>query len=253
MKQCPNCLGLELYDNEERTCPHCGTILVTYIRANNRDSSSHSPGTPAEAVHPHSRASEHPSASAPAFERRSGNVIAYRGVVSGVSTTSQFMSRLVKWLHAICRGVPYQFGNPVYETIIRIENMTQERIPDQMRSLVFYGQTGEIEVGDDVTVTAVVQGGRFVIKKLFINDTESYIHAYGQIPAAAIRVLALITAALVLSFVLMVVSLFSSGRIWSLLGSLMGGALSLVSKLVVTLAPLAVLVFIYWLFFRKRG
>lgn len=250
MKQCPNCLGLELYDNEERTCPHCGAVLVPYVRTDSRDSSSRGTGTSAEAVHPHSRTSAH-STAAPAFERRSGNAITYRGVVSSVSTTSRFMSRLVKWLHAIYRGVPYQFGNPVHETIIRIENMAQERIPDQMRSLVLYGQTGEIEVGDDVTVTAAAQGGRFVVKKLFINDTESYVRAYGQISAAAIRVLTLITAALVLSFVLMAVSLFSSGRIWSLLGALTGGALSLVSKLVVTLAPLAVLVFIYWLFFRR--
>lgn len=252
MKQCPRCLGLELYDNEETTCPHCGATLVQYVRASNRARSGSTAHATSDAVQPPNRTNEHRQATAPTFESRNGNTTSYRGVVVSLSPTSRFMSRFVKWLNAVFKGQPYQLGNPVHETVIRIENITHERIPDRMRSLVFYGQTGEVDIGDDVTMTVIEQGGRLVVKKLHINDTGADVRADGQISANVIRLLTLISVVLVILFISLIISFFTSGGIWSLLNALVGGTMSIVSKLIVTLAPLAALVFIYWLFFRKK-
>ncbi len=252
MKQCPKCQGMELYDDKEQTCPHCGSLLMPYLRSARRFQNGNTATSAADPVRPQATAPVQNSPSAPTFESRNNRMIHYRGVVVSISPTSRFMHGFVKWINAIFKGQPYQLGNPVHETIIRIENITQERIPDRMRSLVLYGQTGEIDIGDDVTVTAVEQGGRYVVKKLLINDTGADVRAYGQISATVIRILTLISIALAILFVSLVISFFSSGGIWTLLSALVGGTMSIATKLLVTLSPLAALLLIYWLLIRGR-
>jgi hypothetical protein len=163
------------------------------------------------------------------------------------------MPPFLKWINSIFRGQPYQLGNPVHETIIRIEEICQSRLPDRLRSLVYYGELGELDIGDDVTISAVRRNDRLVIRSMVINDIESAVKPHGQISAAAVRVLAFVSVALVVFLIAGIVSFFTSGGLWTLLGSLVGGTLSIAGKLLTVLAPILGLLFVYWLFFRRKG
>ena len=188
MKQCLECQGLELYDDVEMYCPHCNAVLVPYVRNNRRQSAGMVNNEP---IRPRMQNQTEKYAEAPVFESYSGGRLVYRGTVVSITPTSRFMTRFMKWFNAIFRGQPYQFGNPVYETVIRIEEISRLRIPDQMRSIVYYGEPGELNVGDDITVSAVRRTGRLVARDLVINDIESVIRPYNQISALAVRILSL--------------------------------------------------------------
>ena len=155
------------------------------------------------------------------------------------------MSRSLKWANAVFRGQPYQFGNPVHETIIRIEEISQSRLPDRMRSLVYYGELGELDVGDDVTISAVRGNDRLVIKDIVINDIETSVRPHGQMSAAAVRVLTLLLLVFIYYLFSSIISAFTSGRIFSSLGALARG-------IFVTFAPILGLLFVFSLFFRRR-
>jgi len=250
MKQCPNCKGLELYDDTENRCPYCDAELVPYIRRNTGQANS-AKSTASEPVRPNAQSQDRQRAADPVFESQRGGRYTYRGVVVSITPTSRFMPNLVKWFNAFFRGQPFQIGNPVHETVVRIEEIGRSKIPDQMRNLVYYGELAEADVGDDVTVSSVRKNGRLIIRSLQINDTGSKVRVHNQIPAAAIRVLTVLTIALVVLFVSMLVSFFTSGGIWTLLGTLVGGAVSLGWKLVATLSPLLVLLFVCWLLLKR--
>ncbi len=256
MKKCPICNGLELYDDAETNCPHCDAILVPYVRANRR-SNPIDPGsgpqgeTVEEIVRPTQRNSK-PREEQPEFESHVGRRLIYRGIVDSITPTSRFMRPLLKLANALFRGQPYQFGNPVHETIIRIEEISRSRLPDRLRSLVYYGELGELDVGDDVTISAVRKKDRLIIRSIVINDIESAVRPHGQISAAAVRVLALLSFVLVFILLASLISFFTSGGFWVLLGTLVGGTLSILGKLLTVLAPIIGLVFVYWLFFRKH-
>ena len=251
MKQCPSCQGLELYDDEVLRCPYCNTVLVPYIR-NNRARSSDAAYETGEPVRPRGSSYSGTQAEDPEFEHRNGSYYAFRGIVVSISPTSRFMRNSVKWFNAVFRGQPYQVGNPVHETIIRIEEISHSRIPNQMRSLVYYGELGELDVGDDVTIRAVRRNDRLIVKDLVINDIETLVRAHGVLSSAAVRMLSFIAIGLIVLLFAMIISFFTSGGIWRLLSALVGGAMSLVSMAIVTLAPIIGLLFIYWLFFRRH-
>ena len=250
MKQCPNCRGMELYDDAETNCPYCEAALIPYVRANRRSSPADR-DSQEETVRPSRPADDLPEEQ-PAFERHVGGRVLYRGIVSSISPTSRFMSGTVKWANAVFRGQPFQLGNPVHETIIRIEEINQARLPDKMRSLVYYGELGELNVGDDVSITAVRKHGRMVIRTLHINDIETDVSAHGQIPAVLLRLLSLMVLVLAASLVSMVISFFTSGDIWAVINLLAGAAFSLLAKALAALGPVAILLLVFWLFFRKR-
>lgn len=249
MKQCPRCQGLELYDDEIILCPYCDTTLVPYTRKNRRNINDEN--GPREPKRPTGSSQRKTRTEPPIFERHNAGRYNYRGVVTSISPTSRFMTNTVKWLNSVFKGQPYQLGNPVHETILRIEEISQSRLPDKMRSLVYYGELGELNVGDDVAISAVKRDGRLVVRNIVINDIESSVHTQGLISANLVRFLSLAAIGLIVLLISVIVSFFTSGGIWMILGALVGGALSLVSKLIVTLAPLAGLIFIYWLILRK--
>lgn len=252
MKQCPSCKGPELYDDAETRCPHCDAALVPYVRASRRSSSlSSNRDSREEPVRPtHHNTGRHEAQ--PVFERHIGGRIIYRGIVDSITPTSRFMQPLLKWGNSFFRGQPYQLGNPVHETIIRIEEISQSRLPDRLRSFVYYGELGELDIGDDVTISAVRMNDRLVIKNIVINDIESTVKPHGQISAAVVRVLALLSLALVVILVSSIILFFTSGGFLVLLGALVDGTLSFVGKLITVMAPIALLLFVYWLFFRRR-
>jgi hypothetical protein len=249
MKQCPTCKGLELYDDAETYCPHCNSVLVPYIRNSRRrpgnDAQDEAPIRPAPRQE--SRQNEEPE-----FERRMGGRIVYRGIVDSITPTSRFMPRALKWANAVFGGQPYQFGNPVHETILRIEEISSSRLPDRLRSLVYYGELGELDIGDDVNITAIRKSNRLVIKNIVINDIETTVKPHGQVSAAAVRIFTILSILCVVLLVSSIVSFFTSGGLWVLLGALVGGTLNLAGKLLTVLAPIIGLLFVYWLFFRRR-
>lgn len=251
MKQCPKCQGIELYDDEVMRCPYCNTSLVPYVRQPRG-------GTRTRAVHaeapvrPNTTSRETRQENEPEFENRSGRRYNYRGIVVSATPSSRFMSSIVKWFNAVFRGRPFQIGNPVHETILRIEEITDSRIPDQMRSLVYYGELGELNVGDDVSIRAARQNGRLVVKELFINDIESEIRPHGVVSAAAIRIVTLLTIAVVAFLLASIISFFTTGGIWRVMSALVGGAASLAYMAFVTLAPVLGLIFVYWIMFGKH-
>jgi len=85
MKQCPNCQGLELYDDTVARCPHCGAALVPYARQNRRS-------TTAQPITPNSGAQRRTEPEDPVFESRDGRKIVFRGMVVSISPTSRFMA-----------------------------------------------------------------------------------------------------------------------------------------------------------------
>ena len=251
MKQCPNCQGFELYDDEVSRCPYCNTVLVPYIR-NNRRGSFNTVQYTGNPVRPRESSNSETNTEDPEFEHRYGNRYIFRGIVVSISPTSCFMTNYVKLFNAIFRGQPYQIGNPVHETIIRVEEISHSKIPDQMRSLVYYGELGELDVGDDVTIRAVRGNNRLIVKDLVINDIETAVRARGVLSSAAVRMLSLIAIGVIVLFFAMIISFFTTGAAWRLLNALIGGAFNLVSMVLVTLAPILGLLFICWLFFRRH-
>ena len=252
MKQCPNCSGLELYDDTEQYCPYCHTLLVPYVR-NNRRRNSEPEDTPAEPVRPRQRRENAGAAANQAeerFETRVGGRYRYHGRVVSISPSSRFMSGPEKWINAIFLGRPYQIGNPVYETNIRIEEISWTRMPDQARNLLLYGDPNEISIGDDVNVTAVRRGDRLIVQDLVVNDVGGSVRMHGMISAAAFRLLALVVVLLIMLLVGAIVSFFTSGGFWTLLEALVGVVMALVLKLAAILLPIVLLGIVAWLLLK---
>lgn len=251
MKQCPNCLGMNLYSDEERTCPHCDATLVPYVARSERRS-RHSAYAGEEPVRPQQDAGHRQSAGEPAFERQGIGGVDYRGIVNSISPSSRFMRNSLKWANSFFRGLPYQLGNPVYETVIRIEEIQSGRMAERMRNLTYYGEANELSIGDDVAVSTINRQGRTIIRRLWINDTESPLHPRGQISATTVQILTLSALFCILLLLSGIVSFFTSGGLWTLIGAITGGIVSIAMKLLVMTAPLLGLVFIYWILFRKK-
>ena len=295
MKQCPNCQGLELYDDIVERCPYCNAVLVTYVRGQDRrgrqtersmtedepvrpvDTSqagarmrstgthrTEGAGNRTEARTENSRQetrrqeqtdgstrSRRQERSAdPVFETRLGSNYRYRGIVTGVTSTNQFMRNSLKWFNAIFRGQPFQFGNPVYETNIRIEEITRHRMPESERNIVFYGQAGGLAAGDDVEISAVRKGGRLIARRITNNNTLARIRSGGMISAGVIRLFLLLFLVLFLFFVDGIVSFVSSGGIGFLLSALVGGTVNIVIRLLEIFGPLLIGGWLLWLLIR---
>lgn len=249
MKQCPVCKGIELYDDAQTNCPHCNSELVPYTRtARNRINNNN----PANPVRPNTRPDDRQRQEDPVFERDAGKKLIYRGIVTSISPTSHYESRFTKWINAVFRGQPYQLGNPVYETIVRIEEINRSRIPEQMRNFVYYGELNELDIGDDVTITAKRSSNRLEIKGIVINDVDEIVKPHNQLSGIALKLLSLLIVILIIFLVSAIISLFTSGGIWKLLSALVGGALSVLYKLIAVLAPIIVLILIYWFFFKRK-
>lgn len=253
MKQCPNCQGFELYDDDIVRCPHCDTVLIPYKR---RPRVSNPINNPQQPITPNpipstSQQQNDDTTQAPKFQNSVGRRNNYRGIINSINPTSRFIPSIVKWFNAFFRGQPYQFGNPVHETTIRIEEITDSRIPNQMRNLVFYGEVGDLNVGDDVTVSTVSSGGRLIIRDLYIHDVETTIQTRG-VSAWGVRILTLAAIGLIVFLFAAIISFFSSGGFWTVLDRLMIGLFNLLIKIIIALSPIGALLFVYWMFFRKK-
>ena len=193
MKRCANCNDFSLYDDEIRNCPVCGNSLVAYIRKVTSQVNYAAGTAAAQAVKPNTTPVNKPATkNAPAFETRRGRNYIYRGMVTELSSHSRLHSSLKKLVNSIFLGEPYQLSNTSHNTIFRITEFGGG-VNRKKRDVIFYGDVeGRFYIGDDVTVTTTKKRDRYVVKKLYINESETYVHPAPQVPELLIRLLFLI-------------------------------------------------------------
>ena len=231
MKRCPTCNDFALYDDNIHTCPICDSTLVTYVRNVSSRSSTDSTnwetnnGEPVRSNNTQSTNSEQHGANraTPVFETRSGLRYHYRGIVTEITPRARLHNRLKKWIYALFRGEPYQFGNTSHETVLRIEEFHIGRVSGRKRDLIFYGDVeGRFNVGDDVDIIAKRRGDRYIVTRMYLNETESYVRSGPQIPAGIVAILSLIALVLALYLVGGVVAFIASGALLVLLDKAIG-------------------------------
>lgn len=221
MKRCPNCNDFALYDDNVLTCPICETNLVTYSK--NTNSSLGSAEGTKEPIRPNNVNKRNNSANAsrqvvPEFERRSGLRYHYRGTITEISSHSRLHTKLKKWVNAIFRDEPYQLGNTSHETIIRIEEFHDGHVAGRKRDLIYYGDVeGRFNYGDDVNITAKRRGDRYIVTKMYLNETDSRVRTGPQIPAVVIAFLTLILLIAIAFIIAGIVSLITSGVLMELI------------------------------------
>lgn len=230
MKKCAQCNDFALYDDITGNCPICGATLVTYSRGGSMETSAIN-----NVVHPNNTSCENDEEAAPVFENKQGFRYVYRGIITEVSSHSRFHNRLKKWINAIFRAEPYQFGNTSHETIFRLEEFTNGKVAGRKQNFVFYGDVeGRLIIGDDATVTAKRRGDRYIVTRLFLNETGQHVRPAFQIPSG------LITVTFGFALVFLVALVTGVG------GFIASGALYVVLEKLLSVAIVALL--IYWIF-----
>lgn len=218
MKKCPNCNDFALYDDNVSSCPICDKELIAYNR--NANITNGNSSTPIKPNNTRNREQNIQSQiqSPPDFEHFNGLRYHYRGRVININHQARLHSRLKKWLNALFLGEPYQFGNTSHETVIRIEEFNQERISGRKKDFFYYGDVeGRFETNDDVVITAKRRRDRFIVTRLYSNETESIIRPGPQIPSIVI-VLFTLSVLTVLGFLVCgLISLITSGVMFVLL------------------------------------
>lgn len=210
MKRCPSCNDFALYDDSIDTCPICGTTLIRYRRRKTMAIREDS----LKVIEPVSYTPEltrEYDGGTPEFETREGFNYVYRGTVTEISSHVRYHNRFKKIVNALLRGEPYQFGNTSHETVFRIEGFHDGLVSGRKRDLIFYGDIeGRINYGDDVIAIARKLGDRYVVIRLYSNETESQIKAPPQIPASLFWILDLVV-------IFGIICLISSGVLFDIL------------------------------------
>ena len=200
-------------------------------------------------------AQQEPLNTAPQFETRRGRSVIFRGSVAEVTSHSRHYNRFHKIINAVFRGEPYQFGHSSYETVIRVEEFTDGRLPSRWQDLVMYGDIeGSVQVGDDIEARAILRGGRYIIQDLHSNQTGNNIVPGPQMSVFACSLLALLAIGVVAGIIYGVYAFFAKGGFEALVMALVNLILAIFGKLLVAVAPLLVVLFIISMFtgIRKR-
>lgn len=243
MKRCPACNDMALYDDTSTVCPICGAALVPYVRQSTVRAGTHQPAVQPVVANP--RTEHNDTRRSPAFETVSGNEIRIRGLVSNIAVNSRNLIARDKIADCFIRGVPFQFGNPVYETIIRVEEITDSRIPSQTRSVVFYGNAqGQVDVGDDISVNARRRQDRIIARSIYVNDTESTVHTPLTLNAPALLIAIAAVVLLILCLLYALIEWFTSGAFIEPLMGILGAFLYFGFKILAALAPIILLIWI---------
>lgn len=194
MKRCSLCNAV--YDDSHGVCPTCG------VRLNSLTEEADRPANPNVIVHNTSynnRSCQNVQASSIHFYERSGLTHIFNGAVAEVSTQQYYQSKSTKLIRALFSGEPYQLSHTSYITILRIEEHTLRRYPEQAQDIVLFGGVQNIFApGDDLTIRAKRRGNRYVAKRIFSHSIDRNIRIEGNIPAGAIRLLFLILAAAII-------------------------------------------------------
>lgn len=230
MKKCAQCNDFALYDDITGSCPICGATLVTYSRGGRIETSAIN-----NVVHPNNTSYENDEEAVPAFENRQGFRYVYRGIITEVSSHSRFHNRLKKWINAIFRAEPYQFGNTSHETIFRLEEFSNGKIAARKQNFVFYGDVeGQLSIGDDATVTAKRRGDRYIVNRLFLNETRQNVRPAFQIPSGIITVAFGFILLLLVVLVADIVDFIASGSLYLILQK--------------SLSVAILVLFVYWIY-----
>lgn len=198
---------------------------------------------------------QEPPGTVPQFETRNGRSVIFRGSVAEVTSHSRYYNRFHKIINAVFRGEPYQFGHSSYETVIRVEEFTDGRLPSRWQDLVMYGDIeGSVQVGDDIEARAILRGGRYIIQDLHSNQTGNNIVPGPQMSVFACFLLALLAIGVVVGIIYGVYAFFTKGGFEALVMALVNVILAILGKLLVAIAPLLVVLFIISMFtgIRKR-
>lgn len=190
MKRCPDCNTI--FENSVDVCPSCGVTLENYVMPTPHTSSN---------VQTHitratdSTANYQPTGSTYEFERIEGRNIVINGAVAEMTTQQYYQSRFTKFVRAVFSGEPYQLSHTSFVTIFRVEEHTVGSYPEQAHDIVLYGSLQNVfAVGDDVTITARRHGNRLVARNVYNHSIDSQVRIQPNIPAAVIRLLAIIIA-----------------------------------------------------------
>ncbi len=227
MKKCPRCNDFALYDDNVQFCPVCETELIMYRRGNAsgatyKDDAGSNTHNDEQPIRPHNRTQPDrvntDQSTEPQFETRSGLRYQYRGTITEIHPDSRFNSRLKKWIYALLRSEPYQFGHTSHKTIIRVEGFHTGRVSGERRDLIFYGDVeGRFNHGDDVTITAKKRGDRYIVTNMYLNETQSYVRPGPQIPAGVIALATVGMFLLALFLIIGLINFIKSGAFWALL------------------------------------
>lgn len=225
MKRCRSC-GIE-YPDRYYECQTCGEELVEFkakkasnehgseydnyrnhraeestsgaytVQENERNSSfSYQRIVPESGVNRRNELAQETSAIE--FERHGPINSSFNGIVSQINTFQNRQSVFGKLMHTLFTGEPYQFGPIAYTTIFRVEEMATNRFAERARDVVIYGNIQSLlALGDDVTVTAVRRGDRYIAKRIYSNTTDSLVRVPHEMSAGVVRFMALVLVGLI--------------------------------------------------------
>lgn len=242
MKKCFRCNDSVLYDNNIENCPVCGSRLSDYSLQKPRIEIVNVTGTvPVEPVR-----SEH-SNRRPRFESIDGRTHTFTGTVSEVTSNARANNRLKKIVNVLFNGEPYQFGHTSHETVIRIEEITDNRFSMEKRDVYLYGDVeGRVFPGDYVSMDAREYRSRLVADAVESLETGTTIRPQGQISHGAATLIIVLSCLLIVSLLVLFVWLLASGKVINVLTALVGGILGVILSIIVALSPFILMIWILY-------
>lgn len=268
MKKCLKCNDLAIYDDPIVNCPLCNTKLSDYKPANRSGTVSNQRGSyenTDDGVNPRYRRGESTdsgvSGSADAntareeyrFETASWWRYVYRGNIAEYTPVTRYFNRFHKLVNCIFRGEPYQFGHSTHYCTIRIEEQVTGAMPSRRRDVIFYGDVeGLFTYGDDVTVTAKRKRNRYVVQRMFLNDTEARIRPSLQLPAWMVNLLCLGFLFLLAALVIGIISFFTTGAFINTVSTVAAWIGQLFLALGSALFPVLAIIIVVRMLFRRR-
>lgn len=239
MKRCSLCNAV--YDESHAICPTCGVRLNNIMEGTGRLPETN---TPVQSLSPDYRNRQDTQTSTIPFYERSGSNHIFNGAVAEASTQQYYQSKSTKVIRALFSGEPYQLSHTSYITILRIEEHSLRRYPEQAQDIVLFGGVQNVFApGDDLTIRAKRKGKRYVAQRIFSHSIDRTIRIEGNIPAGVIRVLSLI---LIVALVWIIHGILSIDYLAAGQGIL---------RFFISLIPTALTIWLLWLliksFFKK--
>lgn len=268
MKVCPNpnCSAANMLHSDFKTvCPYCHTALVNNNGGSNTGSSSNrnyaysgASGSAAAIVTPdsipyssgryrsHSGTDSNDSGYTNAangdipFATRIAGGTRYHGRIVEIEHHEVFNSRWNKIFNSVFRGEPYQFAHQTMEYSIRLENITDSFSTETTDAWMYGNFLGRIHVGDEVIVDVRNHRDRRVVRNMFNRTTNSPVRPGIQLPAAFVRVLAILAVLVILFLAIGAIWLVRSGTLWNW-----------IKQLIAAILPTIIFILILWWIIRR--
>ena len=233
VKRCPECNAI--YEDRIDVCPSCGEPLEPLGAAQGGRQTNTARPAWEEQTGNVFRGQNRNVNNAYVFEQRQGGSVVINGAVTESNTQQYYQSKFTKFFQAVFSGEPYQLSHTSFVTIFRVEEHVARGYPEQARDITLYGNMQNVfAAGDDVTVRAKQQRGRLIARSVYNHSINGNVRIQPYIPAAVIRVFALLA---VLVFGAFVVGVLSADY------ALMGSA---IVSLLVSLLPTVLVIAGVW-------